>query len=145
MEMFDKRNSDFMAVVEKMMREGAVANRPLTMGMAVRKALSGPAPKFYLTREHVWKKLLERRKMRVPPREKPHRRRMWEEIEQALRKRLEERPGESEWWALDHVLAHHRPSGFFITEEYARRLAYRAIHGQRERNRQTNRSYAYYD
>lgn len=127
MEMFDKRNDDFMAIVNRLMKEGAATKTPLPMGMAVKKALKEPAPKFYLTREHVWKKLLERRRHRVPPKEKPHRRQMWEEIEQALASRLKEKPNEDEWWALDYVLAHHHPSSFFLTEEYARRLVYRQM------------------
>ena len=116
----------FFSLFERKERLPKLVRQP-PMGMAVKKALKEPAPKFYLTREHVWKKLLERRRHRVPPKEKPHRRQMWEEIEQALASRLKEKPNEDEWWALDYVLAHHHPSSFFLTEEYARRLVYRQM------------------
>jgi len=134
MEMFEKRNNDFMAIVERLMKESAARKRPLPVPAAVRKALKEPAPRFYLTREHVWKKLLERRRKRLPPREKPHRRRMWDEIEQALEARRKKHPHEDEWWALDHVLECHRPSGFFLTEDYARRLVYRGIRNRKNAN-----------
>lgn len=125
MENFSKRNEDFFNVVNKIQREG-VAGKPVSTHFAVRTAINHPAPSFYLTREHVWKRLQERRR-RLPPKEKPHRRRMWEEIETALKNRMADRPGEEAWVALDHVLTNHRPSGFFITEEYARKLVYRMM------------------
>lgn len=125
MENFSKRNEDFFNVVCAIQREGA-AGRPVSLPFAVRRAINTPAPSFYLTREHVWKQLRERRR-RLPPGEKPHRRRMWDEIGQALKARLMARPDEEPWVALDHVLANHRPSGFFITEEYARKLVYRMM------------------
>ena len=128
MENFNKRNADFLNVVNKIQRDG-VAGRPATVNYAIRTAINTEAPSFYLTREHVWKRLHERRR-RLPPREKPHRRRMWEEIETALRNRLAHHPSEEPWVALDHVLANHRPSGFFITEEYARKLVYRLMRGK---------------
>lgn len=126
MENFQKRNEDFFKVVCRIRREGAAGRRGASMPFAVRMALREPAPSFYLTREHVWKQLRQRRH-RLPPREKPHRRRMWLEIENALQQRLRQAPKEHPWEALDHVLAHHRPSGFFITEEYARKLVYRMM------------------
>ena len=128
MENFNKRNEDFFNVVCKIQREG-VAGRPVSVHYAVRKAIGREAPAFYPTREHVWKRLHERRR-RLPPKEKPHRRRMWEEIESALKTRIAQHTGEDAWVALDHVLAHHRPSGFFITEEYARKLVYRMMRGK---------------
>ena len=128
MENFNKRNEDFFNVVCEIQREG-IAGRPVSTPFAVKKAINRQAPSFYLTREHVWKQLHERRR-RLPPKEKPHRRRMWDEIGRALNARLREHPGEDPWVALDHVLANHRPSGFFITEEYARKLIYRMMRGK---------------
>ena len=46
-------------------------------------------------------------------------------VEAALKRRLEEHPREDAWVALEYVLECYRPSGFFITEEYAVKLAYR--------------------
>ena len=66
----------------------------------------------YLTREHAWKQLLERRHRRIPPHEKPHRSAMWAELEAALQRRLKQAQGEEPWVALDHVLANYRPSRF---------------------------------
>lgn len=126
MENFHKRNEDFFKVVCRISGEGAPGKRHVSMPFAIRKALEQPAPSFYLTREHVWKQLHERRR-RLPPHEKPHRRRMWDEIEAALRQRQQQAPREHPWEALDHVLTHHHPSGFFITEEYARKLVYRMM------------------
>lgn len=126
MENFQKRNEDFFKVVCRISQEGAAGRRRASIPFAVRKALQEPAPSFYLTREHVWKQLHERQR-RLPPHEKPHRRRMWDEIEGALRQRMRQAPREQPWEALDHVLAHHRPSGFFITEDYARKLVYRMM------------------
>jgi len=126
MENFQKRNEDFFKVVCRIQREGAAGRRTMSMPFAVKKALQEPAPSFYLTREHVWKQLHERRR-RKPPHEKPHRSRMWDEIEKALRQRMRNAPGEDPWIALDHVLTHHHPSGFFISEEYARKLVYRMV------------------
>ena len=48
-----------------------------------------------------------------------------DEIGEALRKRMDEHPREDAWVALEYVLECYRPSGFFITEEYAVKLAYR--------------------
>lgn len=124
MENIGKRNEDFFAAVCRVQQEGGIGKRRLSLPFAVKKALQQPAPSFYLTREHVWKQLQERRR-RLPPREKPHRRRMWDEIGEALRKRMDEHPREDAWVALEYVLECYRPSGFFITEEYAVKLAYR--------------------
>lgn len=125
MENFNKRNEDFLNVVRQIQREG-IGGRPVSVQFAVRKAINTPAPSFYLTREHVWKRLHERRR-RLPPKEKPHRRRMWDEISEAMQTRMAHCPSEEAWVALDYVLACHRPSGFFITEEYARKLVYRMM------------------
>lgn len=128
MENIERRNEDFFAAVCRVQQEGTMGRR-LSMPFAVKRALREPAPSFYLTREHVWKRLKERRR-RLPPHEKPHRRRMWEEIEAALRLRMEEHPREDAWEALDYVLECHHPSGFFITEEYAVKLVYRMARGR---------------
>lgn len=136
MENFEKRNSDFFAAVCRIQAEGVAGKRGLSLPFAVKKALSQPAPSFYLTREHVWKQLHER-KRRLPPREKPHRRRMWDEIEEALRQRIAGHPREGAWEALDYVLTCHRPSGFFLTEEYAIKLAYRMMRKRRRNGKNT--------
>lgn len=121
-ENFEKRNEDFYQAVTRIQNMGCPGRRRVSVGCAVRRALLSEAPSFYLKREHVWKRLLERRKRRIPPREKPHRAAMWQELERALACRLADKPKENEWEALDHVLAHYRPSRFFLTEEYAVRL-----------------------
>ena len=57
MENYQKRNNDFMESVRQWQERGkALTGRPLSMKTAVRKALNGGAPSFYLTREHVWKR-----------------------------------------------------------------------------------------
>ena len=84
-------------------------------------AINSGAPSFYITRDYAWKKLHERRRS-VPPREKPHRRAMWEELEEAYERCRREHPEMDGWMALDMVLTHHNPSGFFLSEEYAWRL-----------------------
>lgn len=136
MENFEQRNADFLKAVEQWRRcpsatggaksaerrRGSAASLPF----AVKKALTGGAPRFYVTREHAWKMMRERRH-RLPPNEKPHRRAMWNEIADALNERQRAVPRESRWEALDHVLVNHRPSGFFLTEEYALRLARRNL------------------
>lgn len=134
MENYRERNADFMASVKHWQERGKeLTGRPLSLKTAVRKALAGGAPRFYITREHVWKKMRERRR-RLPPAEKPHRRAMWEEIERALDHRQREHPREGRWEALDYVLTRHAPSGFFITEDYAMRLAYREIKSKTDTN-----------
>lgn len=135
MENFEKRNEDFFKLVCRMQAEGCPGRSSTSLQWAVRRALQEPAPSFYLTREHVWKQL-QRRKRRLPPREKPHRRQMWEEIERGLRERLREKPREDAWVALDHVLTETRPSGFFLTEEYALKLVYNMLQQRRERGRE---------
>ena len=133
MENYQERNADFLKSVQEWQERGkALTGRPLSVRTAVRKALEGGAPRFSITREHVWKKMRERRR-RLPPAEKPHRRAMWEEISQALEERQRQVPGESRWEALDYVLCRHSPSGFFITEPYALRLVYNEM-----RKRDTN-------
>ena len=130
MENYEERNADFLKSVRRWQEKGReITGRPFSVGTAVRKALTGGAPRFYLTREHVWKKMRERRQ-RLPPREKPYRRAMWSEIEAALDRRMREAPRESRWEALDYVLTRHSPSGFFISEPYAMRLVYRQIKGK---------------
>ncbi len=127
MENYEERNADFLESVQRWQEKGReMTGRPFSVGTAVKKALTGGAPRFYLTREHVWKKMRERRH-RLPPREKSYRRAMWSEIEAALERRQREHPRESRWEALDYVLCHHHPSGFFISEPYALRLVYRGI------------------
>lgn len=127
MENYEERNADFLRSVRQWQEKGrAITGRPFSVGTAVKKALTGGAPRFYLTREHVWKKMRERRR-RLPPREKPHRRAMWSEIEAALERRQREAPRESRWEALDYVLNCHHPSGFFISEPYALRLVYEGL------------------
>lgn len=121
-ENFERRNEDFYRAVEDFQRKGCTGRRRLSRGCAVRRALTSQAPSFYLTREHAWKQLLQRRRSRIPPREKPHRSAMWAELERALKRRLEQVPGEDPWVALDHVLTHYRPSRFFLSEDYALRL-----------------------
>lgn len=131
MENYEERNADFLKSVRQWQEKGReLTGRPFSIGTAVRKALTGGAPRFYLTREHVWKKMRERRR-RLPPREKPYRRAMWSEIEEALATRQRHMPRESRWEALDYVLNCHSPSGFFISEPYARRLVYREIRRKR--------------
>ena len=95
MENYQERNADFLRSVRQWQERGrALTGRPLSMRTAVRKALYGGAPRFYITREHVWKKMRERRR-RLPPAEKPHRRAMWDEIERALESRQRHMPDES--------------------------------------------------
>ena len=66
--------------------------------------------------------LLRRRHGHLPPGEKPHRRAMWDEMERALAARCRVAPRETEWEALDWIIANYRPSSFFIAPSYARRL-----------------------
>jgi len=127
MENFEKRNRDFYAVVCRLQREGCPGKRSLSIEAAIRRAINSEAPRFYITREHAFKRLRERRRHRIPPHEKPHRRQMWQELDGALRKRMEARPASDEWVVLDEVLATYRPSGFFITEAYAKRLVYKMM------------------
>lgn len=136
MENFEQRNADFLKAVEQWRHcpsatggargteqgRSSVASLPF----AVKKALNGGAPRFYVTREHAWKMMRERRH-RLPPAEKPHRRAMWNEIALALEERQRRVPRESRWEALDYVLHNHQPSSFFLTEEYALRLARRGM------------------
>ncbi len=136
MENFEKRNEDFFKLVCRLQAQGCPGKRSTSLQWAVKRALQEPAPSFYLTREHVWKQL-QRRKRRLPPREKPHRRQMWEEIERRLLERLREKPREDAWVALDHVLSETRASSFFLTEEYARRLVYGMLQQRRERGKGT--------
>lgn len=132
-ENYEKRNEDFYKVVTEMQRKGSPGRRRASVGYAIRKALQSEAPSFYLSREHVWRQL-HRRKRHMPPTEKPHRRAMWNEIERALDQRLSERKDEEPWVALDYVLAHHRPSRFFISEAYAIKLVMRLEREQKTTN-----------
>lgn len=134
MEKYRERNADIMESVRRWQSRGnSITGRCLSLEAAVKRALEEGAPRFYLKREHVWKRLHERRHHRVPPHEKPHRRRMWQELEQALEKRQRERPGEGAWEALDYVLEYVRPSGYFITENYALRLVRREMRHKHKR------------
>ncbi len=139
MENYQERNADFLRSVREWQERGrALTGRPLSVRTAVRKALNGGAPRFYITREHVWKKMCERRR-RLPPREKPHRRAMWDEIAMALERRQKDVPCESRWEALDYVLCRHHPSGFFITEPYALRLVYAEMRKRDSNNQKQDR------
>jgi hypothetical protein len=126
MENIRKRNEDFFSAVCRNLNEGALGRSTTSLHYAVKKTLTGGAPSFYLTREHVWKQLQERRR-RLPPREKPHRRRMWDELGEALHRRRSSHPHEDAWISLDYVLSCYHPSGFFLTEPYAMRLVYRMM------------------
>lgn len=140
MENYQKRNNDFMESVRQWQERGkTLTGRPLSMKTAVRKALNGGAPSFYLTRDHVWKKMRERRKG-LPPAEKPHRKAMWDEIERALAERQKDAPKETRWESLDYVLNCHSPSGYFITERYAMRLAYKEIKMKKASKRNSQQS-----
>ena len=139
MENYQERNADFLRSVRQWQERGrALTGRPLSMRTAVRKALYGGAPRFYITREHVWKKMRERRR-RLPPAEKPHRRAMWDEIERALESRQRHMPDESRWEALDYVLCCHNPSGLFITEPYALRLVYNEMRKRDSNDQKSDR------
>ncbi len=131
MENYEKRNADIVESVLRWQKKGnEFSGRRLSVEAAVRKALEEGAPRFYLTREHVWKRLHERRRC-LPPREKPHRRAMWEEMAAALAERQRQKPGESAWESLDYVLERVKPSSYFITEEYAMKLVKRELGARR--------------
>lgn len=128
MEKYRERNADIVESVLRWQTAGDNATgRQLSLEKALKRALDEGAPRFYLTRDHVWKRLNERRRRRVPPHEKPHRRRMWAELEQALDERRKQCPWEGAWESLDYVLEHVRPSGYFITEKYALKLVQREL------------------
>lgn len=135
MEKINERNADILRSVERWQTRGnSATGRKLSLECAVRCALREGAPRFYLKREHVWKRLHERRR-RLPPHEKPHRRKMWQELEQALEQRLQERPGEGAWEALDYVLECVKPSSYFITEHYALKLVQRQMRSKHNNKR----------
>jgi len=52
---------------------------------------------------------------------------MWQELEKVLTERMGNRPLSDEWVVLDEVLATHRPSGFFMSEAYAKKLVYKML------------------
>jgi hypothetical protein len=121
LENFKKRNEDFYHAVRAIQCHGIAGRRSASLGFAIRCALHSEAASFYITREYAYKQLHARRH-RVPPREKSHRAAMWEEMEREVQRRMALHPDEDEWVALDYVLTCYRPSRFFISEDYAKKL-----------------------
>lgn len=116
-----QRAGDFIAAFERLWRQLS-GERPVSEEFAIGEALRMPAGRFYVCRNHAYKMLLLRRHGHLPPGEKPHRRAMWDEMERALAERCRVAPRETEWEALDWIIANYRPSSFFIAPSYARRL-----------------------
>lgn len=114
----EKRNRDFVNSVEAVLNSGG----KVSVDYAVRQALKSAPGGFYLSRDYAYRALHARRARRLPPRENNRRRQMWEELDKALEERRRIKPRESEWEALDWVLDHHRPTGYFLDEEYAKKL-----------------------
>lgn len=48
-------------------------------------------------------------------------------LKKVLTERMGNRPLADEWVVLDEVLATHRPSGFFMSEAYAKKLVYKML------------------
>lgn len=122
MELRLQRNADFIDRVTRLINRGPGAVPP-SLEAVVRDAISSGAPRFYLTREYAWKQLRLRRNGSLRPRpERPYITAMWAELARALADRVASHPAEEEWVALDHVLACHATSRFFISEAEAMRL-----------------------
>ena len=117
----NQRSGDLIAALMRLWRS-LNGERPVSVDFVADEALRIPAGRFYVSRNYAYKMLLNRRHGRIPAREKPHRRAMWDEMEHALADRLSAAPGESEWEALDWVISNYRPSSFFIAPSYARRI-----------------------
>ncbi len=116
-----RRSRDLYELAVRTFNEGNEGCRHMSWQSAVSRAVNSRAPEFYLDREYALRKLAQRRS-RPNPAEKPHRRRMWEELQEAVDSRRQHHPAEPYWASVDYVLAHYRPSGFFLTERYAFRL-----------------------
>lgn len=128
MNQFNQRNEDFCNVVATMLRRPEVR----TVKTAIRLALLERPRSLYVSPATILSRVGERRH-RLPPREKPHRAKMWQEITDFYNARRNQCPGEPCEASAEWVADKCRPSAFFLTEEYATKLYIRVCYHHRRR------------
>jgi hypothetical protein len=117
-----ERNRDFMARCHEVARQWR-GKTPLTRVQIVEKALSLPAPGYYVSFNHACRCIGRLRNGKLPDKTSPIKRQMWNEIDAKVRKHQQRHPNDPLTIALAFVLT-TSASRFFIDPVYARRLFY---------------------
>lgn len=113
----ETRDADFKRAVGRVMTE--TRGERLTMGDAVRRAIKGGAPYFYISYDYAYRHLsLYRRGLKRGGKREA----MWAEIDRRVRELGERRRGAPVSRLLAEVLMQGRATRFFITERYGMRV-----------------------
>ena len=117
-----ERNRDFMARCHEIARQWR-GQKPLTRAQIVEKALSMPAPGYYVSFNHACRCIGLLRNGKLPDNTTAIKRQMWHEIDAKVRKHEQRHPNDPLTIALAFVLT-TSASRFFIDTVYAIRLFY---------------------
>lgn len=128
----NRRDRDFLRAVRRETARSLASGVELTTREAVGRALTSPAPSFYLTTEYAWRVLRgqgEPRRLRRSSREA-----MWEALRERYREALGRHPGEDPYAVLDRLLREEQAPGFFISEARALSLYFKLLTTNRNGN-----------
>lgn len=110
----NRRDRDFLRAVRREAAGSRVQGRPMTVCQAVRRAVSSPAPSYYVTTDYAWRVL---RGGGAPRRRgRPARAAMWEDLRRRFEEELSLRPAADAYAVLDELLSRGGAPRFFISE-----------------------------